>query len=118
MNKIIEIDNLNVMFGDTVALKNIKLDVFEKDYIAIMGPNGGGKTTLLRTILGLQKPTSGKVLLFEKSPKNSRSKVGFVPQVSKINKRFPMSVFEAVLTGALKNSFHPFYRYTEKNYSQ
>ncbi len=115
MSNIIEIDNLNVIFGDTIALKDVQFNVHEKDYIAIMGPNGGGKTTLLRTILGLQKPSSGRVLLFGKEPKNSRSQVGFVPQVSKINRRFPMSVFEAVLTGALKSGFHPFYKYKDND---
>lgn len=115
---IIECKKLNLSYGETQALVNVDLELPEGDYAAIIGPNGGGKTTLLKAILGLEKPSSGEVKLFGASPQHSRAKVGFVPQFAKLNKRFPISVHEAVLTGALKGSFHPFFKYSKADKEQ
>jgi len=115
---IIETKDLCMHFGETQALIDINLRLAQGDYAAIIGPNGGGKTTLLRCLLGLLKPSSGSALLFSKSPVQSRSLVSFVPQFAKLNKRFPISVHEAVLTGALKGSFHPFFQYSRADKEQ
>ncbi|MDY5730913.1 MAG: metal ABC transporter ATP-binding protein [Eubacteriales bacterium] len=115
---IIETKHLFVEFGETQALTDVNLQVQEGDYVAIIGPNGGGKTTLLNSIIGLQKPCRGNVQLFGKTPTQARTHVGFVPQFGKMNKRFPISVHEAVLTGALKSAIHPFFRYSAQDKAQ
>lgn len=113
METVISTNNLNVKFADTLALKDVELSIPKGDYVAIIGPNGGGKTTLLRTLIGLQKQSSGTVKLFGKQPKKTHSKVGFVPQFANLNRKFPISVFEAVCTGALTGGFHPFFKYNK-----
>ncbi len=62
----------------TPILENISFSVKEKDLIAIMGPNGGGKTTLLKVILGLVKPSKGKVEVFGRHPEEGRKFIGFI----------------------------------------
>lgn len=66
MSKILEIKDLSVGYEDNpYVLKNVNLDVFKNDFLGIIGPNGGGKTTLLKTILGLVKPTHGHISFLE-----------------------------------------------------
>ena len=71
--KIVEIKNLNFEYNGETILKDINLTIEKGDYLAIIGPNGGGKTTLIKLILGLLKPTSGTIVLQTK-------KIGYVPQ--------------------------------------
>ena len=88
--------------GNTV-IKNVNLDIFENDFIGIIGPNGGGKTTLIKVILGLILPFRGKV---EYSMENlrTRSPIGYLPQMNDIDKKFPISVGDVVLSGYMNNS--------------
>ncbi len=83
------------------VLKKISLDIYDKDFLAIIGPNGGGKTTLLKIILGLLKPDSGKVIWTENS---TRNQIGYVPQFVTFEKEFPLSVRDVVLMGRLSGS--------------
>jgi zinc transport system ATP-binding protein len=105
MKKLIEIKNLSAGYEDNVILKDINLEVFSGDFIGIIGPNGGGKTTLIKTILGLIKPICGELILHI-----SKTNIGYLPQVNQIDKRFPISVFDVVRSGksdsALFSSFH------------
>src|SRR5664280_3351954 len=94
MKKLIEIKNLSAGYDDNVVLENINLDVFSGDFIGVIGPNGGGKTTLIKTILGLIKPVSGEMILHI-----SKTNIGYLPQVNQIDKRFPISVFDVVRSG-------------------
>lgn len=98
---IIEIKNLNVWFGNNLVLDNINLTIDEKEFLGIIGPNGGGKTTLLKVMLGLIKPDEGEVLIFGKRPKLSRQMIGYVPQYSSFESGFPISVWDVVLMGRL-----------------
>ena len=105
MKKLIEIKNLSAGYDDNVVLENVNLDVFSGDFIGVIGPNGGGKTTLIKTILGLIKPMSGELVLHI-----SKTNIGYLPQVNQIDKRFPISVFDVVRSGksdsTLFSSFH------------
>ncbi|HCY43725.1 MAG TPA: zinc ABC transporter ATP-binding protein [Prolixibacteraceae bacterium] len=105
MKKLIEIKNLSAGYENQVVLENVSLDIFSNDFIGVIGPNGGGKTTLIKTILGLIKPISGEVNLLI-----NKTNVGYLPQVNQIDKRFPISVFDVVRSGkadtALFSSFH------------
>ncbi|MGB9701180.1 MAG: metal ABC transporter ATP-binding protein [Candidatus Kapaibacteriota bacterium] len=100
----IEIENLNVTFGDFVVLDNINLQIEEGDFISILGPNGSGKSTLLRTILGIFKPTKGKIKIFgQEINKVNPNLIGYVPQMKTLDKSFPAVAIELVLNGLKHN---------------
>lgn len=92
MKPIIEIKNLSAGYEDRNVLHDINLTVYERDFLGIIGPNGGGKTTLIKCILGLLKPTGGEILL-------QSSSLGYLPQYSSIDRKFPISVEEVILSG-------------------
>jgi len=83
------------------VLDKLTFSIGKGQFIGLFGPNGGGKTTLLKLLLGLLEPTSGTIEILGKSPKESSSKVGYVPQIRRFDKEFPISVFEVVLQGCL-----------------
>jgi zinc transport system ATP-binding protein len=98
MKSLIEIKDLTVSYDSKVVLEGASLSVVENDFIGIIGPNGGGKTTLLKAILGLVEPSSGEII-FSETMKNRGSDIGYLPQVNKFDNRFPISVFEVILSG-------------------
>jgi len=100
MNEILNISNLTVGYEDTdPILKNVTLSVYENDFLGIIGPNGGGKTTLLKAILGLLTPCSGKINF---ANNNGKTNIGYLPQINQIDKKFPISVFDVILSGISK----------------
>lgn len=99
---IFDIKNLNFSVKGQKILSNISLEIFSSEYIAIIGPNGGGKTTLIRMLLGLEKPTSGEIKIFGKKLNNFKEwyKIGFVPQrASHVDASFPATVLDIVKMG-------------------
>ncbi len=99
---IFDVKNLNFRVGDQNILSNISLEIYSAEYIAIIGPNGGGKTTLIRILLGLDKPTSGEIRIFGKSLSdfNEWHKIGYVPQrATHVDVNFPGSVEDIVKMG-------------------
>lgn len=98
MENLIQIKNLSVSYNKQVVLENANMAIQENDFIGVIGPNGGGKTTLLKAILGLNEPDSGQII-FSKKMKNKGSDIGYLPQVNKFDNRFPISVFEVILSG-------------------
>ena len=111
-NKMICISHLTVRYGDVVALSDVSLEVAQGEYLGIIGPNGGGKTTLLRSILGLVPTSEGTIQVCGKSPGKAGTLVGYVPQFSSVDRRFPVTVREVVLTGRLTRGRLPFHRYS------
>ncbi len=103
MKSVISINNLNVVLGDFLVLQDINIDVHEKEFLGIIGPNGGGKTTLLKALLGLITPASGEILILGDTPKVNRKYIGYVPQFSNFEKDFPISVYNVVKMGTLGN---------------
>jgi zinc transport system ATP-binding protein len=100
MKKILEIKNLNAGYDNSIVLKNINFQVHETDFIGIIGPNGGGKTTLVKSILGVIKPLSGNILYhFPGKGRDFRKYIGYLPQQNVIDKKFPISVKEVILSG-------------------
>ncbi len=97
----IKIENLSFAYGDHEVLKDINLDIYEGDYVAIIGPNGGGKTTLTKLLLGLITPTSGKIEIFGQNVQKARQKIGYLPQYINFNMDMPINVFDIVLQGRL-----------------
>ncbi|CAA6812982.1 MAG: Zinc ABC transporter, ATP-binding protein ZnuC [uncultured Sulfurovum sp.] len=96
---IIEIKNLSFSYGKQVVLENVNLTVKENDFLAIIGPNGGGKSTLLKLILGINSVKNGSIHTFGELPKKNLAKVGYVPQNTNVNTDFPIKVIEVVLMG-------------------
>ncbi len=100
MNKLIEIQNLFVGYENKPnVLKNVNLTVYDDDFLGIIGPNGGGKTTLVKAILGLIKPEEGTITFFENGEKVNSLNIGYLPQVNQIDKKFPITVFDVILSG-------------------
>jgi len=98
-NEIVRLANVSFRFGDNDVLENISLSIYSSDLLAILGPNGGGKTTLLKIILGILKPSTGSVKLFGSTPEKGRKNVGYLPQLNVLDFTFPINVFDAVLMG-------------------
>ena len=107
------IDLKNVCFSfekHSPLLIDISAQIFDKEFVAIIGPNGSGKTTLLKLMMGFLKPTSGSLTLFDKVPEKSHLKIGYVPQVSLYDLKFPITVLDVVLMGCIsKMTWHGSY---------
>ena len=108
---LIELKNLSLGYGNNVVLKNINITIEENDFICVVGPNGCGKSTLIKGILGLIKPFKGQVI-YNGLKQNF---IGYMPQETKVDSNFPSSVYEIVLSGTLNRlGFNSFYTKKEK----
>ncbi len=96
---VLELHNLTVTYNNKPAIWNIDFAIPEKTMVGIIGPNGSGKTTMIRTVMGLIKPSSGYVKLFGTTLDEVRSRIAYVPQRSSVDWDFPVSVFDTVLMG-------------------
>lgn len=115
MSKVIAIQLLSAGYENKPhVLRHVSLDIFENDFLGIIGPNGGGKTTLLKAILGLIKPTEGDIHFFEQGKQVDNINIGYLPQASQIDKKFPISVFEVIQSG-LTRPKNCFKRYTSQD---
>jgi len=99
--EVIRLDDVWVKYRDLTILEEINLSVQNLDFLGIIGPNGGGKTTLLKVILGLIKPTRGNVTVLGNPPEKSRRFIGYVPQITQFDREFPVTVLDVVLMGRL-----------------
>jgi len=98
MNKtLVEIENMYAGYNGMAVLKAVNLQIFEQDFLGVIGPNGGGKTTLIKTILGLLKPLSGTII-FENRLKN---RIGYMPQTHQLDRKFPVIVSEVIEFGLI-----------------
>ena len=108
MSPIIEIKNLSAGYDHRTVLHDVNLTIYERDFLGIIGPNGGGKTTLIKCILGLLKPTGGEIIFHspatvakasQKATSDSQLSLGYLPQYNTIDRKFPISVEEVILSG-------------------
>ena len=99
MEKLIELSDITAGYDGKVVLRDVSLTVWKDDFLGIIGPNGGGKTTLLKVILGLLQPTSGNLRFFKDGKPCDNIKIGYLPQMNNIDKKFPISVREVVASG-------------------
>ncbi len=97
--EIVRLENVWVQYNGTPALENINLSINKDDFLGIIGPNGGGKTTLLKVILGLLSPSRGTVTVLGKPPSQSREHIGYVAQLNLFDRDFPVSVWNVALMG-------------------
>lgn len=100
---IITLENLCFSYEEAQILKDISFTIQEGKFVGVIGPNGGGKTTLLKLLMGFLKPDSGKMTIFGKSPVEARGEISYVPQTLRYDKQFPISVLELVLEGRLSH---------------
>lgn len=113
----IKVEDLSVYYRHTPALTGVCLDVREGEFLGIIGPNGGGKTTFLKAILGLVDINSGSISIYGDKSRRARQQIGYVPQFSAVDRGFPISVREVVMTAFLKGGLHPFARFTNEQRS-
>ena len=97
--ELIGLQNIWAYYDDVPVLEDINLSIVQHDFLGIIGPNGGGKTTLLKVILGLISPASGTVVVFGESPQRGRRLIGYVSQYNLFDRNFPINVWETVLMG-------------------
>jgi zinc transport system ATP-binding protein len=99
---VVEVRNVSFAYNGQAVLEDVNLDIEPADFIAVIGPNGGGKTTLLKLMLGLLKPRSGSIQIFGQSPRAASHHIGYVPQDVHINRNFPVSAVDVVQMGKLE----------------
>ena len=110
MQPLIRLEHISAAYDRKTVLEDINLTVGERDFVGIIGPNGGGKTTLVKLMLGLLKPTGGAIRFYQEGKEVPEISMGYLPQYTTIDKKFPISVYEVVLSGLNKQKplFRPF----------
>jgi len=99
----VKIENVSFAYNGFRVIDSVNLAVYERDFLSLVGPNAGGKTTLLKLILGLLKPTTGFIHVFGLPPAKARSRIGYMPQHANLDPLFPVSVLDVVLMGRMGN---------------
>lgn len=111
---IVSLRGVGVAYDGCVALEGVDLDIYDDDFIGIIGPNGGGKSSLVKAILGAV-PHSGRIEIADRLRKGTHYKIGYMPQVSQFDRRFPISIRELVLSGLqTEKGFFGFYTSRDK----
>ncbi|HEY5236139.1 MAG TPA: metal ABC transporter ATP-binding protein [Rhabdochlamydiaceae bacterium] len=100
----IKVDQLFFQYEEAPILENVSFEIRAGEFVGIFGPNGGGKTTLLKLLMGFLKSQKGTVEILGKSPKMARQEIGYVPQVSNLDRQFPITVLDVVMMGCLEKS--------------
>lgn len=98
----ISLNHVTFTYRQQPILENVSLTVPEKEFACVVGPNGGGKTTLLKLILGLIHPDEGKIQVLGTTPEKARNRMGYMPQYAHLDMNFPATVLDVVLMGRLK----------------
>lgn len=101
MSALITLKDVSFSYDERPIVDGVNLSLNERDFLGIVGPNGGGKSTLLKLILGLLTPNSGEITVFGKQPKLARTRLGYVPQFATFDSAFPITVLDTVLQGRL-----------------
>ena len=97
--ELVKLEDVWVHYDNMPVLEEINLSIKQKDFLGIIGPNGGGKTTLLKVILGLIKPSQGRITILGGTPKHNRKFIGYVSQYNLFDRDFPINVWDVVLMG-------------------
>ena len=112
-NSVINVSGVNFSYGAAPVLVDASMHVAGGEVVSIVGPNGGGKTTLLRIILGLERPQTGTVEVLGTTPERARPRIGYMPQVIRYDNQFPITAAQVVLMGRMKPR-HMFYSREDK----
>ncbi len=98
---VITLTEVSFTYDGPPVVQRANLVIGERDFVCVIGPNGGGKSTLLKLILGLIEPQQGRIAVLGKSPRAARALIGYMPQRAQLDPRFPVSVLDVVLMGRL-----------------
>jgi zinc transport system ATP-binding protein len=101
---VIALEGVTFSYDGSPVLEDVHVEVDREDFACIVGPNGGGKTTLLKLVLGLLQPARGKVRVFGVAPAEARARMGYVPQSYAYDAQFPVRVLDVVLMGRVHQS--------------
>ena len=101
MESLVEIRNLSAGYGQNVVLQDVNLTIKPLDFIGVIGPNGGGKTTLLKALLGLIPLMAGEIIFSDSMKGGSAHRIGYLPQINNIDRKFPVTVFDVVRSGLM-----------------
>ena len=99
---VIEISGLWAGYDNEIVLEDVDFTAYERDFVGIIGPNGGGKTTLLKVLLGLLTPWRGHMQIMGESVQRGRRHLGYVPQIAEFDRQFPITVWDVVRMGLLR----------------
>jgi zinc transport system ATP-binding protein len=105
--KVVNFQNVDFSYNGLPVLEDVSFAIQEKSFVSIVGPNGGGKTTLLKLVLGLLKPSRGTVTVFGMPPDKAWSFMGYMPQHVQFDPHFPVTVLDVVLMGRLRRGMRP-----------
>lgn len=98
---LVECRGLSFAYGKSLVLEDVSFVVHRGESLCVIGPNGGGKSTLARLILGLLEPTSGSLKVLDRNPVEAHTAIGYVPQAMRFDPQFPISALDIVLMGRL-----------------
>lgn len=98
---LVSFDDVSFRYTGPMVLQHVHLDITEGEFLGVVGPNAGGKSTLLKLMLGLLKPTEGLVSVLGKTPRRATRSIGYVPQYPAFGRDFPITVEQVVLLGRL-----------------
>lgn len=111
MKPLVKLENVSSGYNSETVLKNVSLEIYPNDFIGVIGPNGGGKTTFVKTILGVQPLFEGRITF-----PGSKPRMGYLPQISQIDKSFPITVRDLVGSGIrVTNNWFPHLSHAQKN---
>jgi zinc transport system ATP-binding protein len=100
----VQFDSVSFSYGEVPVLENASFHIHRGEFAALVGPNGSGKTTVLKLILGLEQPAAGRITLFGANGKQAHNRIGYVPQYPPTDQSFPVSVRDVVRMGLLHPS--------------
>jgi len=103
MKSAIKVKNLNFAYKEVKVLEDVSFNIEENSFTGIIGPNGGGKTTLLKLLIGLYKSDTGSIKIFGEDPEKFTTKIGYVPQINMYDPAFPITVKELVMLGCVSS---------------
>lgn len=101
MANVVELEQITFGYDSKPVISEVSLQIRERDFVWVVGPNGGGKTTLVKLILGLLRPKQGRVTVFGKPPAEIRERIGYMPQHVTLDDKFPFTVLDVALMGRL-----------------
>ena len=112
--QVVEFKNVSFSYGDVPVLSDVSFSIERNHSVCIVGPNGGGKSTLIKLILGLLEPDTGEVVVLGGSPEKARPKIGYMPQYIRYDQNFPASVMDVALMGRIGRGYGALYSRKDK----
>ncbi|MFC4617556.1 metal ABC transporter ATP-binding protein [Camelliibacillus cellulosilyticus] len=116
MERVIEINQATIRYDKVTAVENIQLTVDAGDFLAIAGPNGGGKSSLMKGILNLVPLANGEIKIFGRDHRKAKGLIGYIPQQTTFDHRFPVTVKDVVLMGRLPANLRLFHRFSKQDH--